>query len=502
MVTLQRLKTLYLAVLMFLVITLLIAAALFNDLYLNSINVTELIENILAKREPLSTAESHELSVSLSTVEQTRTRGYIFFIAVLLLLSGGALALLFIYRRNVVEPVSRITEATKKITEGKFEGIPVSENKTEIGMLAENVNLMGHALQGKIKELEESVLKEQRVTRRLNILNEIIGSLIFKLELNDVLTNIMSNSKVLVKSEYSIVALLDRLTHKTTHLISSFPDNDIDIGSLAGNTMKEILSSKMPLRSSSEDRIKALLERDSAYIGDLHLRNMLAVPIVIEGAVCGAVILCNRAGDSEFTTEDEDTALMFTIQSGIAIDRSLFHERVMHLAKTDGLTGLNNHRTFYEILGMELRRSRRYNRNLSLLMIDIDDFKKFNDTYGHQAGDAILKRLADVLLKNLRAIDSAARYGGEEFAVILPETPLDAAAAIAERIRDEASRSLCISRDEGLCITVSLGVSVFPEDSIDKDGLIKAADDALYMTKRVGKNKVITYQDYKIASKK
>ncbi len=502
MVTLQRLKTLYLAVLVFLVITLLVAAILFNDLYSNSVNVTGLIEDILAKRAPLSLSESRELSSSLSTIEHARTRGYIFFIAVLLLLSGGALALIFVYRKNVVEPISRITAAAKKLTEGKFEGIPVSDNATEIGMLAENFNLMSHTLQSKIKELEDAVLKEQRVTRRLNILNEIIGSLIFKLDINDVLTNIMSNSKVLVKSEYSLVVLLDRLTHKTTHLISSFPDKGIDIGRLSDNTMKEILSSKMPLKSSSEDRVKALLEKDSAYIDGLHLRNMLAVPIVIEGDVCGAVILCNRAGDNEFTAEDEDTALMFTIQSGIAIDRSLFHEKVMHLAKTDGLTGLNNHRTFYEILGMELRRARRYNRDLSLLMIDIDDFKKFNDTYGHQAGDAILKRLADVLLKNLRGIDSAARYGGEEFAVILPETSLDDAAAIAERIRDEASRSLCISKDEGLCVTVSLGVSVFPEDSIDRDGLIKAADDALYMTKRVGKNKVITYQDYKIASKK
>ena len=124
--------------------------------------------------------------------------------------------------------------------------------------------------------------------------------------------------------------------------------------------------------------------------------------------------------------------------------KAVLHEKTVELAKTDGLTGLNNHRTFHETLEEEIQRQRRFDRNLSLLLIDIDYFKKFNDTYGHQEGDSALKELAGILSQNLRSIDSAARYGGEEFTIILPETLLEGALNTAKRISNEVKSILLI----------------------------------------------------------
>lgn len=425
-----------------------------------------------------------------------QTRAYIFFIIALLLSSAGVFLFIFMYKKNIVEPLHQITSATKKIAQGQFEELPAING--EIGTLAENFNSMSHALRDKITELENTLLREQQVVRRLNILNELIGSLICKLEFDDVLAILISNSKTLIKAELSAVALIDRASREISHFLSSQPDKLGDIVFLVRNLIKEVFDKGIPLRLSASIENKLVTN----IAGSLQVKNILAVPIMIEGEIRGALILCNKIDADEFTAEDEDTTLMFTFQAAMAIDRSLFHGGIAHLARTDGLTGLNNHRTFHEMLDVEIKRARRYNRTLSLLLIDIDDFKKFNDAYGHQSGDTALKKLAEILTKNLRAMDSAARYGGEEFTVILPETFLDDAVIIAERIRDETGQQFCRFLDKEMCITISIGVSVFPDNSTDKDDLIKAADDALYMTKKMGKNRVITYQQYKAATMK
>ncbi|MCL5966647.1 MAG: GGDEF domain-containing protein, partial [Deltaproteobacteria bacterium] len=170
-----------------------------------------------------------------------------------------------------------------------------------------------------------------------------------------------------------------------------------------------------------------------------------------------------------------------------------------------------NRRYFFHRLNSEIQRARRYGRTFSLLILDVDDFKKFNDRHGHLAGDALLCALAEVIISNIRRsdekpsyeVDIACRYGGEEFAVILPEAAAVGGAAaaerlrvsieargattVAERLRSEIEKT---SRD-GMKATVSIGVASYPEHGVDPDGLIKAADDALYVAKREGKNRVV-----------
>ena len=165
------------------------------------------------------------------------------------------------------------------------------------------------------------------------------------------------------------------------------------------------------------------------------------------------------------------------------------------LSNSDDLTGLANQRYFKNMLEQEIERAERYARPLSLMMLDIDNFKICNDTYGHLFGDVVLKQISLLIKKNTRGIDLVARYGGEEFTVILPETPVEEAVVVAERVRDGIER-FRFKTDEGTpvnSITVTIGVSSFPDRAKTYKELIKTADEALYAGKTSGKNRIIIY---------
>jgi diguanylate cyclase (GGDEF)-like protein len=166
-------------------------------------------------------------------------------------------------------------------------------------------------------------------------------------------------------------------------------------------------------------------------------------------------------------------------------------QALRELSARDPLTGLSNHREFFRLLREETQRSQRYRHPLSLLMIDLDYFKRVNDTYGHPAGDRVLCAVAGIIRRELRQVDHVARYGGEEFAVILPETAVSEALAIASRIRQAvAARPLAISEGEGVELTISIGLAVFPDDAAAEEGLVEQADQALYAAKAAGRNRV------------
>jgi diguanylate cyclase (GGDEF)-like protein len=165
--------------------------------------------------------------------------------------------------------------------------------------------------------------------------------------------------------------------------------------------------------------------------------------------------------------------------------------RLERLAVTDGLTGLFNHRRFQESLQGELLRCERHKRPLAVLMFDVDYFKKVNDSMGHPAGDELLRRLAEVLSKELRQTDLIARYGGEEFAVLLPETTKAEALQVAERMREAVETRINEQGKWTQRITVSVGVATFPEDGKGAEVVLEAADQALYVAKRQGRNRVV-----------
>lgn len=165
--------------------------------------------------------------------------------------------------------------------------------------------------------------------------------------------------------------------------------------------------------------------------------------------------------------------------------------RLERLAVTDGLTGVFNHRRFQEQLQAEILRSERHKRPMGVLMVDVDFFKKVNDALGHPAGDELLRRLAEVLSADLRQTDLIARYGGEEFAVLLPETSKGEAMQVAERMRIAVETKINAGTSWPTTVTVSIGVGTFPEDGKNGEQVLVAADQAMYVAKRQGRNRVI-----------
>jgi diguanylate cyclase (GGDEF)-like protein len=203
------------------------------------------------------------------------------------------------------------------------------------------------------------------------------------------------------------------------------------------------------------------------------------------------VVSIARTGE-EFTDAECDLFAYLAGQSAVSIENANLHETVQHQAVTDELTGLFNVRHFHETLDSEIERSRRYASEVGLAMLDIDNFKSINDTYGHQQGDLVLIEVARALRELSRDIDEPARYGGEEMAVILPQTDVAGAELLAERMR-AAIAGLAIKRLDGggaMHVTASFGVASLPQTATDKTSLIAAADAALYRAKRAGKNRV------------
>lgn len=192
----------------------------------------------------------------------------------------------------------------------------------------------------------------------------------------------------------------------------------------------------------------------------------------------------------ELTTADEIEQLAIAFNS-MAQKLEQSQRDLKNLAILDGLTGVYNRREFNLQLKSELERSERYHHPCSLIMMDIDYFKKLNDTYGHQGGDEALRAVAALLKQEVRPTDRVARYGGEEFAIILPETSNERAMVVAERLRVAiALESIPISEDQIINVTVSVGVATFPTDTTSESQLISLADQALYTAKKCGRNRV------------
>jgi diguanylate cyclase (GGDEF)-like protein len=216
----------------------------------------------------------------------------------------------------------------------------------------------------------------------------------------------------------------------------------------------------------------------------------LAVPLVREGRVIG-VFSVGTTRPGALSERDERILTTLAGYAAVAIENAQLYEQTRRLAVSDGLTDLLNHRAFREALTREVQRAHQHGHPLSLIMIEIDKFKKYNDTYGHLRGDDVLRLVARVLEKEHRGLsDIVARYGGDEFILALPNTPKTAAAAMAERIRRAVDTSPLIVDGKVTSVTLSLGVAAYPEDGDDTDDLVDSADRRMYTAKESGGNSV------------
>ncbi len=221
---------------------------------------------------------------------------------------------------------------------------------------------------------------------------------------------------------------------------------------------------------------------------------LLLVPLVAGNQTLG-VIQFERDAPGTFTRRDLSRIRALASQAAATLANVRTHQDVYSQAVTDALTGLHNRRHMQTALADEGRRAQRYGHPLSVIMLDVDGFKSYNDAYGHVQGDALLRMLAGVLQASVRGVDSVGRFGGEEFVVVLPETPAEEAYRAAERLRLAVA---CASfpghadaPDAAVCKTISLGTATFPDTTEDVQALVMLADSALYRAKRGGRNQTV-----------
>jgi len=221
-----------------------------------------------------------------------------------------------------------------------------------------------------------------------------------------------------------------------------------------------------------------------------HSRSLMLVPLTSHGIAMG-VLVAESNDENRFHDKDIQMLSIVARSAAMALENAGLHRRTEELTINDELTETFNYRYFVQKLQEEKRRAARYNLPLSLIMVDIDWFKKLNDSYGHEIGNLVLKRLSDIIKKCIRDVDVFCRYGGEEFVIILPQTPQVEATQIAERIRQQIEKTVIDAGKPGkLKVTVSVGVTSYPENGKSQDDLLAVADQALYRAKGEGRNLV------------
>ena len=211
-------------------------------------------------------------------------------------------------------------------------------------------------------------------------------------------------------------------------------------------------------------------------------------------------VKCMKLGASDYLVKPFDMEYFQiiverTLYKRILEKRAAERDYYEHISRIDGLTGLYNHRFFHKLLDSEISRADRYKHNFSLLMIDIDDFKKINDGFGHQAGDKVLEELASLFKSLVRKIDRLVRYGGEEFAIILSETAKEHGRLFGNRVVESVASFIFQGLPEGEKITISAGIAGYPDDAHTQEELIRKADVALYKAKSAGKNILCVYNE-------
>ena len=251
-------------------------------------------------------------------------------------------------------------------------------------------------------------------------------------------------------------------------------------------TKEDVKEGKVPLHI-----LESANQTEEKEAGSKEYGSFVSVPMNLLGERMGFITLF-RKGKEPLSQERSQFLYVFISLISSAVQHCYMDLLAKEQAKTDSLTGVANHRMFHEVLERELSLLKRYKRKFSLALLDIDDFKKINDTYGHLVGDAILVDLTKRIMKITRFGDVLARYGGEEFTIILPDTDLSGAEILANRICKEISHTPFIYSNSEIYYTVSIGLVACDNDSpSDRDVVIGLADKALYTAKREGKNRVV-----------
>jgi len=385
---------------------------------------------------------------------------------------------------NVLEAVLCI--ADKSLKEGDAEIVAMQCRQTALSM--ENHHLR-----------QELYL----ASGRYSVISELTQAITSIHNYDTLLKDILEKSAHLLRAEQGSLMLLD---HQTDELLFS-----------ARKGFFEGLSGQLRIRSGEGIAGRVAEFGETMLVKDLEYdhrtmqknrqnyktRSFVSVPLKVNNRIIGVLNLSDKTTGEVFNEDDLITIQSFATNAAIVMDRTMFQHKSEELEKltvTDHLTGLANRKYFFDRLKEELARSERHGHHLCLLMVDLDGFKRCNDTRGHLFGDKVLKNMAATLAHTIRSIDIAARFGGDEFIVILPETDEPVAIEIAERVRENMSKSAAGlfmngDGDEQKMITASIGIACYPEHGSTIEHLLGNADTALYRAKNRGKNRIEVFRD-------
>lgn len=430
-----------------------------------------------------------EVGINAESIDQ-RLNSYSFnqltwtMVAIVMIIAVLFLALNYL----VVSPIEKLIIMAERMTQGDLSKRVSLRTKNEIGELGDAFNQMAHSLAGSIEELKQTKLKMETAIR--NIGEAMSSALDFE-----------SLFKVIIEQTISLAgfpACSLMLVNEMGQLIIRAAD---------GFTSEEIEHyNKKPIKADENILFPVVRAKSIIAVESLEshpklkklavkrkAKTLYAFPLFAELKFLGLITLVSSV-PRKLTSDEIELLYTFSSEASIAISHARLHEKVKILAATDDLTGLPNVRTFHERVHAEIERARRFKHHLSLMMLDIDDFKFYNDQHGHLAGDELLWELSRVLESQVRSIDLLARYGGEEFVILLVETPLDEARLLAERVRKQVEKHVFSrqSLQPGGNLTISIGVASFPVHATSARELIDQADKALYKAKQMGKNQVVT----------
>ena len=328
---------------------------------------------------------------------------------------------------------------------------------------------------------------------RADTLSEAIHALARSLELDEVLQNLLDFLSRLVPYETAIIMLMD-VNNKLEVRATKGYENEDETSELVGTRFPLSAFPQLQLLATTQE---AILVHDTKfhsgwanYAGMENVRGWIGVPLVVSNSTLG-IFSAHTSMPGGFQEEHLRTGKALAAQAAFAVQNAQLFTQVQRLALTDPLTGINNRRHFFELALAEFERARRYGRPLSALMLDLDNFKDNNDKYGHLVGDEILREVAARCAQNLREADILGRYGGEEFVCLLPETDVEDARNVAERVRRRVADVPIITRAGSIPVTVSIGASELNRSNNDVLSLIEQADAALYESKQGGRNQVV-----------
>lgn len=340
--------------------------------------------------------------------------------------------------------------------------------------------------------LSEKNYELAKKVRELAIINEVSKAVSYMGDLGKTLDAVLSRGVQALCAERGSLFMLDEKYDELMERSVTYGiEGEVIYNESLMKSFKEGKGIAGEVYTSTKAKLVTNIRKEKGFEniegGDNTIKSMICVPLMVRDEAIGVMNIVNKQY-GKFNSDDLQIALTMANQAAVVIEKA----RLYNLATVDGLTGLVVRRHFQSKMEEEFRRARRYNKPLSYLMTDIDHFKKFNDTYGHQTGDAVLREVAQIVRKSVRETDIAARYGGEEFCVILPETEPEGARQFAERLRQKVESSTFRgAQGEELKVTISVGVSCIPYTNPENAAeMIKLADDSLYVCKRNGRNRV------------